>query len=177
MINSNPLYRSYHHSYEGYLQGVVPEHDHDLYLGTQLDNVYNSPFWYNFITEAERRLTSLGISSRGVADGDLGLPGCSFTSLRNEAYIKVPATILQLSDNYTNKIQIVSSEMNASGIVATAAGDDDNSEGVAMILKYPSNRCGWNAARHPNPLLEVIFFLTVTAPLHMRIKELRSVVS
>lgn len=49
--------------------------------------VYGPPFWYSFILEAERRLASGGVRSEGVADGDLGLPGCTYASLRNEAFV------------------------------------------------------------------------------------------
>lgn len=88
---------NFHHSYRGYMQGVIPEHDHDLYLGEELLTVYNTPFWYNFIREAERRLEAIGAISRGVADGDLALPGCRYASLRNEAYVPVPVPSMVVS--------------------------------------------------------------------------------
>lgn len=83
---------NFHYSYRDYMQGVVPEHDHDLYLGHELTSVYNTPFWYKFILEAEKRMEAIGAISRGVADGDLALPGCRYTSLRNEAYVSVPVS-------------------------------------------------------------------------------------
>ena len=72
------------------MQGVIPEHDHDLYLGHELGHVYNTPFWFNFVKEAEIRMEAIGAESRGVVDGDLALPGCNYISLRNEAYVSVP---------------------------------------------------------------------------------------
>eukprot|EP00039_Didymoeca_costata_P016444 m.296784 g.296784 ORF g.296784 m.296784 type:complete len:346 (+) comp16393_c8_seq4:154-1191(+) len=76
----------HNYSYKGYMQNVFPDIDHMLYLGPEIA-IYESPYWISFILEAERRLTKAGIRSRGVADGDLGLPGCTFASLRNEAFV------------------------------------------------------------------------------------------
>lgn len=160
------------------MQGVVPEHDHDLYLGTQLDHVYNTPFWYNFVVEAERRLRVLGISSRGVADGDLALPGCVYASLRNEAYIKVPDIILQdLGGRLRAGIDAKEEGSSDTFLGSDVPKDHEPPPSYAMVLKYPPNDSGWNAARHPNPLLELIFFLRVTEPLHSRIAELEMIAS
>lgn len=111
------------------------------------------------------------------ADGDLGLPGCSFASLRNEAYVKVPDVVLQLQErNYATSVQTYATvnEINTSAapITPTPTGAYGSTDGATMVLKYPPNQYGWNAARHPNPLLDVIFFLHVAAPLHARIEEL-----
>lgn len=108
----------FHHSYRGYMQGVLEGMDAELYLGSEWDALYGPVYWFTFIREAERRLSALGVRSRGCAVGDFPLPGCRYTSLRNEAFVRV--------------------------------GKD---------LVYPPNESGWNAARQPNPLIEVIFFL------------------
>lgn len=60
-----------------------------FYLGEELNVIYNSMFWFTYILEAEKRLSGAKIRSRGVADGDLPLPGCQYASLRNETFIKL----------------------------------------------------------------------------------------
>eukprot|EP00299_Pterocystis_sp_00344_P014937 c7439_g1_i1.p1 GENE.c7439_g1_i1~~c7439_g1_i1.p1 ORF type:complete len:645 (-),score=154.87 c7439_g1_i1:4-1893(-) len=127
---------TYHNSYRGYMQGVIPEKDHELMLGREWDEIYQAPFWFTFIREAERRLSIAGVRSRGVADGDLGLPGCRYASLRNEAFVRVPCKALHIDDSTKQ--------------VTTRMTTD---------FAYPPNQCGWNAARDRNPLLQVIFFL------------------
>lgn len=125
---------AFHHTYRGYMQDVVADHDHEFYLGAEAPFFYNTPFWYTFIIEAERRLQLNNIRSRGVADGDLLLPSCIYTSLRNEAYVS------QLDPG-------------------TSSPDL-----VRISLVYPPNDAGWNAAKHINPMLEVIFFLRKRIP-------------
>jgi len=120
----------WHHSYKDYMQGFANgEHDHDFFMDQSLSEIYSCPFWFNFIRTAEKRLSTAGVRSRGVADGDLGLPGCVYASLRNEAFINDPAK------------------------------PEANAEQV-----YPPNECGWNAARHSNPFIDVIFFLKQLEP-------------
>ncbi len=109
---------NYHYSYHGYMQGMIPEvPDNEFYLGQELE-IYGTAFWFTFIKEAERRLSAAGIRGRGCADGDFALPGCTFASLRNEAFVKIKGE-----------------------------------------WTYPPNEMGWNAAKHPSPYLELIFFL------------------
>ena len=127
------LYK-FHSSFRGYMQGVVPGMDHELYMDSGLDEVYQAPFWFTFIREAERRLQRAGIRSRGVADGDLALPGCIYASLRNEAFVPVPIE------------------------------SEDPVSRQTKQLVYPPNSHGWNAAKHPNPFLDVIFFLNSLVP-------------
>lgn len=155
------------------MQGVVPEHDHDLYLGAEYDSIYNSPFWYELIKQIEKRCLFLGIRSRGVADGDLALPGCHYVSLRNEAYISVPILTPILSINTNSKYDLESkSETNSESnlILENNNNDQDNNNNEIKDdlispntqhykLAYPPNSYGWNAANHPNPMLDVIFFL------------------
>lgn len=119
----------WHYSYNGYMQGVVDGRDHDFFMDQSLSEIYSCPFWFNFIRTAERRLAHEGVRSRGVADGDLQLPGCVYTSLRNESFVKDPAKC----ETDTDKV-------------------------------YPPNSCGWNAAGHPNPFVDVIFFLKQLEP-------------
>lgn len=174
------------------MQGVVPEHDHDLYLGRYLKDIYGSPFWFNFIQESERRLAALGIESRGVAVGDLPLPGCRYASLRNEAYIPVPEyvhmelRIPETKEPGENSVKsspidqgpeahsISTLSPTASQGLQTSASPME--QRLVKVLKYPPNDYGWNAARHPNPLLEVIFFLRAIAPIQRRVEELESIV-
>lgn len=121
----------WHHSYNGYMQGVADgAHDHDFFMDQALSEVYSCPFWFNFIRTAEERLAKAGVRSRGVASGDLALPGCAFASLRNEAFVLDPTK-----------------------------PDTNPHEKV-----YPPNACGWNAAGHPNPFVDVIFFLKQLEP-------------
>src|SRR3989338_3274000 len=75
----------YHSSFAGYMQGAVAGQDHEFYIGPEYAEIYSSVFWFTFITQAESRLLLAGVRSRGVADGDLPLPNCTFASLRNEA--------------------------------------------------------------------------------------------
>jgi hypothetical protein len=161
------IYR-FHHSYRGYMQGVVPEHDHDLYLGTEFDQIYTTPFWFTFVREIEKRCAMLGIRSRGVADGDLLLPGCGYVSLRNEAY--VPITILvehcEVTSNEEKEGSGDSNAMNSLSPViinVNAATATETVEEAPTVLRtqlvYPPNHLGWNAANHPNPLLDLLFFL------------------
>lgn len=127
--------------FRGYMQGVIPELDHELFLGSEVET-YLAPFWFTFIREAERRLQLAGIRSRGVADGDLALPSCIYASLRNEAFVPIPKVL----ENGTTTKELV----------------------------YPPNHTGWNAARHPNPFLDVIFFLRSLTPFIQRINQLES---
>lgn len=90
-----------------------------MYLGMQQE-IYEAPFWFTFIREAERRLAERGVRSRGCAEGDFPLPNCEYASLRNEAFVSVE-------------------------------------KGKDPI--YPPNDKGWNAANHPCPFLDVMFFL------------------
>ena len=138
------------------MQGVVPEHDHDLYLGPELHDVYTAPFWYNFITLAECRLSAIGVQSRGVAVGDLKLPGCTYASLRNEAYIRVPIVEPLVAFNNDNGEEKKDEDLEQ---VMSATNFPTVPIAPAMKLVYPPNDCGWNAARHINPFLDVIFFL------------------
>lgn len=76
-------------SYKGYMQGVMPELDPSIWLGQEFDAVFGAVHWFTFIAEAERRLSALGVRSRGCARGDLALPNCKYASLRNEAFVKI----------------------------------------------------------------------------------------
>lgn len=148
------------------MQGVVPEHDHDLYLGTEYDQIYNSPFWYRLIKEIEKRCLFLGIRSRGVADGDLALPGCHYVSLRNEAYISIPTSIpipiINTNTSTTTSPTLFSSNLNEdskseNNIESNLINEITQTQRYSLV--YPPNSYGWNAANHPNPMLDVIFFL------------------
>lgn len=120
----------WHHSYRGYMQGVADgAYDHDFYMDQSLCEIYSCPFWFNFIRTAERRLAEAAVRSRGVAEGDLGLPGCVYASLRNEAFVEDPAQPEKSMDKV-----------------------------------YPPNASGWNAGGHPNPFIDVIFFLKQLEP-------------
>jgi hypothetical protein len=166
------------------MQGVVPEHDHDMYLGPELHEVYTAPFWYSFIVQAEARLTALGVRSRGVASGDLALPGCRYASLRNEAYVVVSEQLTSNETTHTKPIIEVKTDdiIYNSDQDTEMKGNEDNSSSygtgetidpeTVLIpstpcfhseapkrLGYPPNHTGWNAACHPNPFLDVIFFL------------------
>lgn len=158
------VYR-YHYSYEGYMQGVVPGLDHDLYLGREWDVIYNTPFWFTFITEVERRLIQLGVGNRGVAVGDLALPGCQYVSLRNEAFVRVPEAIQSPSTRpaaQDDESKIHNDEMKSSlhqtedGSLAPVSSEALPPHPLPLI--YPPNYSGWNAAKHPNVFLELIFF-------------------
>jgi hypothetical protein len=135
---------SFHHSYRGYMQGVVPEHDHDLYLGQELLTVYNTPFWYNFIREAEKRLEAIGAVSRGVADGDLALPGCRFASLRNEAYVPVPVPVG--SATVSMPIEAESSDSNVDVV------DTKGRRGDGPHQEYKHGNAVTSPAHLPSPL-------------------------
>ena len=63
-------------AYQGYMQGVT-EFDHEFFLGRECE-VYTAPFWVTFILELEARLSNAGVRTRGVAIGDLPLPGCTY---------------------------------------------------------------------------------------------------
>eukprot|EP00931_Biecheleriopsis_adriatica_P057247 TRINITY_DN33958_c0_g1_i1.p1 TRINITY_DN33958_c0_g1~~TRINITY_DN33958_c0_g1_i1.p1 ORF type:complete len:307 (-),score=60.98 TRINITY_DN33958_c0_g1_i1:206-1126(-) len=81
----------WHWSYAGYMQGVANgEHDHEFYMDQALSDIYSCPFWFNFVRTAEKRLAEAGVRSRGLAEGDLKLPGCVYASLRNEAFVEDP---------------------------------------------------------------------------------------
>lgn len=160
------IYR-YHHSYRGYMQGVLPEHDHELYLGTEYDQIYTTPFWYNFVREIERRCAMIGIRSRGVADGDLLLPGCGYVSLRNEAFVPIP---LPISDRDRNML----TESDEERLIESkgAEGEEERQDiliATRTVLAYPPNHLGWNAANHPNPLLDLLFFLRQFQRINERI--------
>jgi hypothetical protein len=167
----------YDYSYKGYMEGVVPDMDHLIHLGSEWEGVYNTPFWFTFITEAERRLSAAGISSRGTADGDLRLPACCYASLRNEAYVSVPVAIHESGSSVdsatatsesvglaapTTDAHTAFSPLTASQEVAAAVTPPPASESAPrtrMELVYPPNSMGWNAAAHRNPYLDLIFFL------------------
>lgn len=153
------IYR-FHHSYRGYMLGVVPDHDHDFYLGTEFDQIYTTPFWYNFVREIERRCAHIGIRSRGVANGDLLLPGCGYVSLRNEAFVPIQVPVSE----------IVTDE-EKSGDTSGLLNEENPVTSVSMrtMLVYPPNHQGWNAANHPNPMLDLIFFLKQFEKVHERI--------
>jgi len=51
------------------------------------ESPYTSFFWLKFIRSMESRLSGALIRNHGIAYGDLPLPACRYTSLRNEAYI------------------------------------------------------------------------------------------
>jgi hypothetical protein len=180
------LYR-FHHSYRGYMQGVVPEHDHDLYLGTEFDQIYTTPFWFTLVREIEKRCATIGIRSRGVADGDLLLPGCGYVSLRNEAYVPIPMPVVDDSSVRTTSPTLLpqpslpNEQLPSECEASEAKGEESDgetkldssfsqnskeipSQSAATIvmrtqLVYPPNHLGWNAANHPNPLLDLLFFL------------------
>jgi hypothetical protein len=105
-----------------------------LALGTFFERglTDSDPFWADFIVQAEQRLEQAGVRSRGCADGDLALPGCSFTSLRNEAFVRCLTT----------------------GVVAKVDGSTE--EEARFELGYPPNAYGFNAANHRNPLEHTI---------------------
>lgn len=144
------IYR-YHSSYKNYMQDVIPEQNHNLYLGSEFNDIYNSSFWVNFILEIENKLKLLNIKSRGVANGDLLLPGCIYVSLRNEAYIPSKDSIEIININSTNHINSIDSNNLINPV--------NNKVHTYFPLIYPPNEMGWNAAKHPNPFLEIIFFL------------------
>jgi hypothetical protein len=162
-------------SYKGYMQGVVPDMDHLIHLGNEWEGVYNTPFWFTFITEAERRLSAAGISSRGTADGDLRLPTCCYASLRNEAYVSVPVAVHEPGSSATGTTESVGvaapttdahtafSPLTASQEVVESAvmppPAPETAPRTRMELVYPPNSMGWNAAAHRNPYLDLIFFL------------------
>jgi hypothetical protein len=201
------------------MQGALPEHDHDLYLGPELHDIYNTPFWYSFVTRAEEYLAAVGVESRGLAAGDLALPGCRYASLRNEAYVRVPTSppgprvetsskscvgnypvslnntrddeeCCEVSSPLQKEHELHQQEQEQEKeeeLKAEAreeqeqeqkqqapATEEEKAEHHASPLScpavneahpppyqlvYPPNASGWNAARHPNPFLEVIFFL------------------
>lgn len=163
------IYR-FHHSYRGYMQGVVPEYDHEFYLGTEFDQIYTTPFWYNFVREIEKRCAFIGIRSRGVAVGDLLLPGCGYVSLRNEAYVPVQVPVQSFHTTPTSEESNNSNEVKDSE-VALLQEEDTPPPSVVMttMLVYPPNYLGWNAANHPNPLLDLLFFLKQYQKIHERI--------
>eukprot|EP00732_Lithocolla_globosa_P005924 Lithocolla_globosa_v1_NODE_6485_length_1080_cov_88.395122.p1 type:complete len:275 gc:universal NODE_6485_length_1080_cov_88.395122:190-1014(+) len=67
---------------------IMPESEqHVFYLGPEIEAVYDQVFWFKFIRQAERKLKDGGIKANNLADGDFPLPGCCFTSLRNEAFV------------------------------------------------------------------------------------------
>jgi hypothetical protein len=158
------IYR-YHHSYRGYMQGVIPEHDHELYLGTEYDQIYTTPFWFNFVREVERRCAMIGIRSRGVADGDLLLPGCGYVSLRNEAFVPilfpVPADLTPIAREAQGQEE--------SEEETEEEQRDDPIIAMRTQLVYPPNHLGWNAANYPNPLLDLLFFLRQCQRINERI--------
>lgn len=96
------------------------------YLGPEYNRT--SEYWWDWIVEAERRLKAHGIqrgsgAQRGFAVGDLPLPGCTYASLRNEAFVKDPSAV-------------------------HSAGRHGTSSPLPV---YPPNDCGWNAANHDIP--------------------------
>jgi hypothetical protein len=235
----------YHNGYRDYMQGEIPELDHDIYLGPEVQEVYNTPFWYEFIVKAEERLRDVGAVPRGVADGDLKLPGCIYASLRNEAFVKVPrsvahgdayvddtaATVPDYTDQQTppektdtNKENLKQENKNKKFDPRAAAEEgseeendlhqpvaekvtekshkeecDDDEENMdykspplspdalhesnpyptnsatttqqRMVYAYPPNCTGWNAAKHPNPMLELLFFLRQRELLQLQLQE------
>lgn len=69
----------------GPMMGLCPEgSEHRFWLGPEFQR--DSAFWWQFIKRAEAALQAAGVTSRGVADGDLSLGPCA--SLRNEAFIQ-----------------------------------------------------------------------------------------
>lgn len=119
------------------------EYESDFYLGPEIDAPYDAKFWKELIVTAEQRLHAAGIRNNGgVADGDLPLPHCYYTSLRNEAFVV----------EYDRPLQPVSIIQDARhGTVIIGSNKPQ--------LQYPSNKAGWNAARHKNPLEETIYML------------------
>jgi hypothetical protein len=153
------------------MQGIFPEEDHNFYLGPELNDVYNAPFWFNFIQEAERRLSFIGAISRGTADGDLSLPGCRYCSLRNEAYVRRPIEV----PSFESKSDSGDGESKTVKIEPTSLPPPPPV--ILSQLVYPPNDAGYNAAEHPNPILDVIFFLKALHDLSCRVNELESMIS
>lgn len=122
--------------------------------------MYGSPFWCTFVRELERRLLTLQVKTRGCADGDLALPGCVYTSLRNEAYVRV-STRKRNNRNKRNKNKDNDDDDDDKN---NCDNDDDDDDPDSDELQYPPNSVGWNAASHPNPFLDVIYMLNLLAP-------------
>eukprot|EP00656_Telonema_subtile_P038994 TRINITY_DN44144_c0_g1_i1.p1 TRINITY_DN44144_c0_g1~~TRINITY_DN44144_c0_g1_i1.p1 ORF type:complete len:270 (-),score=48.99 TRINITY_DN44144_c0_g1_i1:98-907(-) len=122
----------------GPMEGLSPEGQFHLHhLGYEHEAHYDTGFWVRFIQEAERRLAAAGLQSAGVASGDLGIPGCRFASVRNEAFAPV----------------------------VDPDWEEGMPAYLKKKLMYPPNELGWNAVGHPNPLEEAIGILTDTVPL------------
>jgi hypothetical protein len=132
------------------MQDIIPEEDHNFYLGREWDVIYGAPFWFTFIREAERRLSSIGVVCRGTAVGDLALPNCVYASLRNEAFVMQPVSILNVSKMVERRTGSESLDEEATTAMNTTTGKE---------LVYPPNGAGWNAAGHEVPYLDLIFFL------------------
>eukprot|EP01111_Echinosteliopsis_oligospora_P012085 TRINITY_DN4105_c0_g1_i3.p1 TRINITY_DN4105_c0_g1~~TRINITY_DN4105_c0_g1_i3.p1 ORF type:complete len:317 (+),score=76.05 TRINITY_DN4105_c0_g1_i3:86-1036(+) len=75
--------------YDNKFIGECKDEESLYYLGQEFEGPYDSKFWFNFLVRAEERLKSAGIRSNGLADGDHALPGCTYASLRNEAFVVI----------------------------------------------------------------------------------------
>lgn len=137
-------------SREGHIADAsqLVEYESDFYLGPEIEAPYSPKFWYDFISEAERRLQRAGVRSNdGVAEGDLPLPGCRFASLRNEAFVVEP--------DRPSPAPVVVVDGDRHVVIGTNKPQ----------LQYPSNQAGWNAAGHRNPLEETVYLLLLRPPL------------
>lgn len=92
--------------------------DPDFRLGQELENIYNTLFWFVFLQKIDKHLCRASIRTNGKANGDLVLPGLHFITLRNESFIKING-----------------------------------------LNTYPPNEYGYNASKHMNPFVELIFYL------------------
>jgi len=91
----------------------------------------SASFWLGFIDVAESTLARLGVQPGALANGDRRVG--RYSSLRNEAFVRIPARIQR---------QLDSSER---AFYATfRSGTRDGST-------YPPNALGYNARKHPDP--------------------------
>lgn len=138
------VYVYYHDSlYKDYMQGVVPDQDHEFYLGPEFDILYLRPsFWFTFIREAEKRLANAAIRSRGVADGDLALPGCRYASLRNEAYVLEPTNPpLPLASSLDASLASGASAVHLSSVHTYTSSADSEAKSGALIESAAAAAC------------------------------------
>jgi hypothetical protein len=137
-------------SFQGHIEdpNTVSDFECDYYLGAEIEAPYDAKYWFDFISEAEKRLCDAGVRSNGgVADGDLPLPHCRFASLRNEAFV------IEEDAPIAPQVTVFHADL---GNVTIGS--------IRPQLQYPSNKAGWNAAKQRNPLEETIYMLLLNPP-------------
>lgn len=63
--------------------------DPDFRLGQEIETIYGTLFWFQFLTKVDKCLKQSMVRTNGKAKGDLELPGLRYITLRNEAFVTI----------------------------------------------------------------------------------------